>query len=81
MLIRNSHKANINALTTIKAEIAHFKGAQVSNTPRTDPVTVPKEVVTGNDHNTVITNTSTTQDASLIEKNDRLISLLSIYFS
>ena len=83
MLIRNLNKANINALTTIKAEIARFKGAQVSNTPRTDPVTVPvpKEVVAGNDHNTVITNTSTTQDASLIEKNDRLISLLSIYFS
>ena len=81
MLICNSNKANINALTTIKAEIARFKGAQVSNTPRTGPVTVPKEVVTGNDHNTVITNTSTTQDASLIEKNDRLISLLSIYFA
>ena len=80
MLIRNSNKANNNALAMIKAEVARFKGDQ-ANIPRTTPVSVPvpNEVVAGNDHNTVMTNT--TQHAQLIEKNERLISLLSVYFS
>ena len=73
MLIRNS-------LAMIKAEVTRVKGHQ-PNTTRTTPasVPVPNEVVTGNDHNTVMT--TTTQDANLIEKNERLISLLSIYFA
>ena len=80
MLIRNSNKANNNALAMIKAEVTRVKGLKPDTTRTTPaPVPVPNEVVTGNDHNTVVT--TTTQDANLIEKNERLISLLSIYFA
>ena len=73
MLIRNSNTSNNNALAMIKAEVTRFK--------KEDPKTpsVPKEVVVVHDQNTV--NTTTTQDNNVLEKNARLISLLSVYFS
>ena len=37
--------------------------------------------MTGNEVTTVVTNSSNTQDTKLVEKNDSLISFLSVFFS
>ena len=62
----------------IKREVDRFRGNFPAITNNTS--SVPIEVMTGNE--TVVTNnTSNTNDTKLVEKNDRLISFLSVFFS
>ena len=69
--------SNNNAYAMIRTEVNHFK----SNFPiiTHQAASVPQEVLMGNAQNTVVTNTSNTQDTKLIEKNGRLISCLSVF--
>ena len=63
----------------IKREVDRFKSTLPALPQNTDSAPVPHEVMTGNDANTVVTNN--TNETKLVEKNDRLISFLSVFFS